>query len=88
MGGGRWYSAFDGWFLADILGLHSIEYLSQVNNPLVTVPINITHPACKTEEAAFIGGIVGYDIDDEDTWPRVSAVHSWTLCLEPDSQYL
>ena len=86
-GGGRSYKSYDGWFLTDILGLHDIEFLSEINNPLVTVPRDITHPYQETEEAAFIGGIVGYVINDEDTWPRVSAVHSWTLCLETDSQY-
>ena len=68
-GGGRSYMAFDGWFLTDILGLHDIEYLSKINNPLVTVPMKITHPDQKPEEAASIGGIVGYEMDDDDTWP-------------------
>ena len=80
------YEATNGWFLTDILGLYGAEDLSEIENPLVTVPLTIDSPG-SSEEGAFIAGIVGYLVEDEDTWPRVSAVHSWALCLEPTSKY-
>ena len=42
------------------------------------------------EEAAFIAGKVGYKIekDEDKNWPRIIPVHSWALCLEPNSVYL
>ena len=85
------YNATNGWFLTDILGLHDTEDLSDIKNILVTVPMTISDRSCKTnEELAFIGGIVGYLVTNsgQHAWPSISAYHSWTLCLEPDSIYL
>ena len=52
--------------------------------------MEIVWPPHPTEEAAFIAGIVGYVVekDDEKTWPRVSAFHSWSLLLEPTSPFM
>jgi len=89
-GGTRRFQATNGWFLTDILGLRDIENLSEIQNPLVTVPMEIDWPPHPTEEAAFIAGIVGYVVekDDEKPWPRVSAFHSWSLLLEPTSPFM
>jgi len=88
-GGTRRFQATNGWFLTDILGLRDIEELSEIQNPLVSVPMKINGYGVPEEEAAFIAGIVGYvvDKDDDKIWPRVSAVHSWSLLLEPTSAF-
>ena len=86
---GRKYEAKSGWFLNNILGMHSVKQLSEIDNTLVTVPMKIDKPGEATEEAAFLAGIVGYktEKEEDDTWPRVSSVHSWTLLLERQSMY-
>jgi len=88
-GGTRRFQATNGWFLTDILGLRDIEKLSEIQNPLVSVPMKIDGYGVPEEEAAFIAGIVGYvvDKDDDKIWPSVSAVHSWSLLLEPKSAF-
>lgn len=84
------YNATNGWFLTDILGMRNTEYFSQIQNPLVTVPLTLSRDRTPDEESAFIGGIVGYLVDNtgNNTWPGISAFHGWTLCLEPNSTYL
>jgi len=87
--GTKRYQALDGWFTTDILGLHE-KKLSKIKNPLVSVPMTIDWAPYPVEEAAFIAGIVGYVVEKDDNlaWPRVSAVHSWSLLLQPSSPFL
>eukprot|EP00092_Neocalanus_flemingeri_P015486 GFUD01016763.1.p1 GENE.GFUD01016763.1~~GFUD01016763.1.p1 ORF type:complete len:387 (+),score=114.21 GFUD01016763.1:285-1445(+) len=89
MGPARKFQATAGWFLKDLLGLNQVKHLTEIDNPLVTVPMKIDKPGEVTEEATFVGGISGYKTEkaEGDTWPRVSSVHSWTLLLEPHSVY-
>ena len=86
---GRKYEAKSGWFLNNILGMYSVKQFSEIDNTLVTVPMKIDKPGEATEEAAFVAGIVGYktEKEEDDEWPRVSSVHSWTLLLERQSVY-
>ena len=67
----------------------TVKQLSEIDNTLVTVPMKIDKPGEATEEAAFVAGIVGYktEKEEDETWPRVSSVHSWTLLLKPHSVY-
>ena len=70
-----------------------MEYLSEIESPLVTVPLTIDDNGA-IEDSAFIAGIVGFvvkqdeKVGEEKSWPRVTAVHSWTFVLEPQSKYL
>ena len=86
---GREFQATAGWFLQSIFGLNQLKHLAEINNQLVTVPMKIDKPGENTEDAAFIAGICGFQTEQApcDTWPRVSATHSWTLLLEPNSVY-
>jgi len=87
-GGHEAFTSYDGWFVTDILGIRG--GLSKMRNPLVSVPMTIILPPHPEEEAAFIAGIVGYVVEKDDNlaWPRVSAVHSWSLLLQPSSPFL
>ena len=77
-----------GWYLQQILGMNHVEELSKIENPLVSVPMKVGRENTQ-EEAAFVAGIVGYTVDqnNEEKWPRVSATHAWTLLLKMDSMF-
>ena len=85
----RKFQATAGWFLNNVLGLNHVKHLTEIDNPLVTVPMKIQKPGQVTEESTFVAGISGYKVEKEesDKWPRVSSVHSWTLLLKPQSVY-
>ena len=51
----EWCEATNGWFLEDILDLTNTTNLSKIENPLVTVKMQIEHPLHETEETTFIG---------------------------------
>ena len=81
---------YDGWFISKLLGLGSLENLGELNNGVVTVPMNITDGLAELkEESAFAGGIAGFEMFKTEglVWPSVQAVHGWVLMLEPGSKF-
>jgi len=80
--------AYDGWFITGLLNLQPVGDFTEISSGLVTVPMTITKPMA-SEDSTFIAGIAGYKLEEseQDVWPRVSALHSWTLLLEPKSVF-
>jgi len=83
--GGQEY--YEGWFITEFLGLRRIENLKDLQNGVITVPMNITDGEVE-EQSAFAAGIAGFDvIEGKGKWPIVKAVHGWTLMLDPQSYF-
>jgi len=88
----RWeVPAYDGWFITEFLNLRPIKIkdLADIGSGVVTVPMKINKPGLpKPEDSTFVAGIAGYKLETEQCdWPLVSAVHSWTLLLQPNSVF-